>query len=144
MSGNPQWLGWRGGMSRSALGVTSDILGLKILVRDAMQALQSGDDLPSIKRNSLSEYFHQYITTNHVHRLKASGVSKLRNNLQNVAATVVMLEAAGNGPKLLAAIEKFASYGSKIDERELLVDYFSRVNSQLERRRAGIPVNRYL
>jgi hypothetical protein len=103
-----------------------------------------GEELPSVKRQSLSEYFHRYIETNHVHRLRPSGISKSRGTLQNVAANVVRVEAAGNASSLLAAIDKFANAGSNIDERDLLVEYFSRVNVALDRSRAGIPVSRYL
>jgi hypothetical protein len=133
-------------MSRSALGVTSDILGLKVLVRDAMQSLRQGKELPSNKRQSLSEYFHRYIEASHVHRLMPNRISKAPGTLQNVAARVVRAEAeaGGNASTLLAAIDKFAASGSKIDERDLLVEYLSRVNVALERSRAGIPVSRYL
>ena len=144
MSGNPQRSAWRMGMSRSALGVTSDILGLKVLVRDAVRSLRQGDELPSMKRQSLSEYFHRYIETTHVHRLRPNGISKARGTLQNVAASVVRTEAGENASTLLAAIDKFANSGSNIEERDLLVEYFSRVNVALQRSRASIPVSRYL
>jgi len=131
-------------MSRSALGVTSDILGLKVLVGDAVKSLREGADLAPSRRKSLSQCFHRYIELDSLHRLRPNGISKARGGLQNIAAAVVRTEAATDAPKLLAAIDKFADAELDAGERDLLVDFLSRVNVGLNRSRSGIPISRYL
>jgi hypothetical protein len=131
-------------MSRSPLGVTSDILGLKTLIVDAIESLNRGAELSSSKRKSLSEFLHHYIQANQAHNLKPNGILKGRRALQNIAASVVRKEAGGREAELLCAIDKFEVDGSGIDGRDLLVEYFSRVNTALARSRIGIPTSRYL
>jgi hypothetical protein len=130
-------------MSRSALGVTSDILGLKVLVGDAVKSLRGGGEFAPTRRQSLSECFHRYIEDD-LHRLQSNGISKPRPGLQNVAAVVVRTEAAKNASNLLAALDKFAT--TRLDETEstLLINFLSRVDAALDRSRAGVAVTRYL
>jgi hypothetical protein len=124
--------------------VTSDILGLKVLVSDAMKALDGRGDLPAARRKSLSQCFHRYIERDGVNRLRRAGISKPRSGLQNIAAVVVRREAADNASALLAAIDKFADAQLEPDDRRVLTDFLSRVNVALDRSRASIPVSRYL
>jgi hypothetical protein len=131
-------------MSRSALGVTSDILGLKVLVADAVKSLSEGSELAPARRQSLSQCFRRYFECDGLNRLRPSRVSKAGGGLQNIAAVVARAEAAENAPALLAVIDKFAHAGLDSNERRLLVDFLSRVNAALDRSRADIPVSRYL
>jgi hypothetical protein len=131
-------------MSRSALGVTSDILGLKILVSDAVKSLRNGEELAPTRRQSLSNCFHRYIQSDSLHRLRPNGISKVGGGLQNIAAIVVRTEAAENAPTLLAVIDKFAEARLDASERDLLIGFLSRVSAALDRSRAGVAVSRYL
>jgi hypothetical protein len=131
-------------MSRSALGVTSDILGLKVLIADAIKSLRNGEELAPTRRQSLSECFHRYIQHDSVHRLRPNGISKARGGLQNIAAIAVRTEAAEDAPTLLVMIDKFADARLDASEKDLLIGFLSRVGAALDRSRARVAVSRYL
>ncbi len=131
-------------MSRSALSVTADILGLKILIGDTVKSLEGGADLATHRRQSLAKSFHRYIRHTNLDRLRPNAISKLRGGLQNIPATVVRSEAAEDAPNLLAVIDKFANGHLEEDEKSTLVEFLTRVNAALDRSRATIPISRYL
>ena len=53
-------------------------------------------------------------------------------------------QAAGEGPALLSAIDRFVDGSLTADEAFTLVDFLSRVDVALDRARRDIPVSRYL
>ena len=144
MSGNPQHGAWRAGMSRSALGVTSDLLNLKILVGAAGKSLLEGGELAPTRRQSLSRSFHNYIDNDSMHRVRPNGVSSTRGGLHNIAAQVVIMAAGDDAPRVLQVIDKFASEKLDQQDRDYLATFLSRLNVALSRSRAGIRVSRYL
>lgn len=144
MSGNPQLPRWRSGMSRSPMGVTSDILGLKVLVRDTVAQLQQTGELAPARRKSLAECFHRYIENASVHRIRPNGISKSRFGHENIAARVVRITAGNEAATLLSLIDKFSNANLEAPERDKLVEFLSRVNVALDHSRASIPSSRYL
>jgi hypothetical protein len=130
-------------MSRSPISVTSDILRLKILIRDAVRSVSDRQELPRVRRESLSKVFHRYIRGD-VESQRSRGISRTPDRSWQLPFGVMQEQAAGKGPALLSAIDRFVDGSLTADETSTLVDFLSRVDVALDRARRDIPVSRYL
>lgn len=130
-------------MSRSPISVTSDILRLKILIRDAVRSVSARQELPRARRESLSKVFHRYIRGD-AESQRSRGISRTSDQSWQLPFGVMQEQAAGEGPALLSAIDRFVDGSLTADEALTLVDFLSRVDVALDRARRDIPVSRYL
>jgi hypothetical protein len=146
MSGNSAYLGEATDMSRSAMRVTSDILGLKVLIADVMQSLNGGPALPVQRRKALSSSFHRYISNSGKFRLRQNGLSYARYAASQLPSSVVRTEAAKFGEQdVLTTIDRYAEglLRSKQEVRTLL-EFLTQVDHALDRSRSEIHIGRYL
>jgi hypothetical protein len=131
-------------MSRNALSLTSEILGLKVLVSDAVNALTHEEEFPRARRMSLARTFHRYIQNNSLEHLRPNAISKLSGSVRPMAFHIVRDEAANDAQKLLKVVDKFRNKPLDRKEKQTLLKFLTRVDAALERSRASIPTTRYL
>lgn len=133
-------------MSRSAMRVTSDILGLKVLIADVIQALNAGATLPERRRKALSNSFHRYISNPAGLHLRPNGLSFSRYGARQLPSSVVRAEAEKFGASdVLNAVDRYAD-GSLRSEHDVnsLINFLTQVDHALDRSRAEINIGRYL
>lgn len=133
-------------MSRSAMRVTSDILGLKVLIADVLQSLNTGPALPVQRRKALSSSFHRYISNSGGFRLRPNGLSFTRYGARQLPSSVVRAEAEKFGTQsVLSAVDRYAD-GLLRSKQEVssLVSFLTQVDHALDRSRAEINIGRYL
>ncbi|MCP3415739.1 hypothetical protein NLM16_16695 [Bradyrhizobium brasilense] len=133
-------------MSRSAMRVTSDILGLKVLIADVIHSLSAGPQLPQRRRKALSSSFHRYISDAGSVRLRPNGLSYARFGARQLPSTVVREEAVKFGTTtVLSAVDLYAR-GQLSSKKDIasLVEFLTQVDHALDKSRAELNIGRYL
>jgi hypothetical protein len=131
-------------MSRSPMSVTSDILGLRILINDVIQSLKSGPALPTERREALSSSFHRYIRDERNSRLRPNGLFNSKGSVRLLPSSVVRQEAADDSEKILSTVERYATGALSKKEVGPFVEFLRRLDTALDRSRADIRISRYL
>jgi len=130
-------------MSRGQLSVASEILGLRVMIEDVMDALKKNVDLPEPQRQHLRRSFHHYISES-PNNLRSRAISKRNRGVYNLPHLIIRDAVADEGPKLLGVIDKLAVGSVDDKEKKALVAFLSRVDAALDRGRASVKVGRYL
>jgi hypothetical protein len=131
-------------MSLSPMSVTSDILGLRILINDVIQSLKSGPELPAERREALSSSFRRYILDERKSRLRPKGLSNTKENVRMLPSSVVRREAADNSEQILSTVDRYATGDLSKKEFGPFVEFLSKLDAALDQSRSGIRISRYL
>ena len=132
-------------MSRSAMRVTSDILGLKVLIADVIHSLNAGSSLPEQRRKALSSSFHRYINNSNSLRLRPNGLSYAKFGARQLPSTVVRAEAKKFGAgAVLTTVDRYASGRLSSKDIDSLIKFLTQVDHALDKSRAELNIGRYL
>ncbi len=146
MSGNSTFISGASNMSRSPLSVTADILDLRILINDVIKSLseEGENELPTERREALSDSFRRYIRDGRDSRVRPRGLSSIKQNAALLPSSVVRQEAAADGDRILSAAERYAAGSLPENDVKPFVAFLTKLDTALDRSRAKILINRYL
>lgn len=131
-------------MSRIALRVASEILNLRMLLRDAERSLTGRGELPPSRRKHLAATFHHYLENGDVGHLRGSAISKSHGGVRNPTAEIIQTEASGRRENWLRILDSFAEGGVEGHDIAPLAEFLSRVDVALENGRSRVEAGRYL
>jgi hypothetical protein len=144
VSGNSTLVSGISNMSRSPLSVTADILDLRILINDVIESLKKGRQLPSERREALSESFRRYIRNAGDSRVRPNGLSSIKQSMTVLPSSVVRQEAAADGERILSAAERYAAGSLPKSEVKPFVAFLVKLDTALDQSRSRIRISRYL